>query len=156
MAEFVLTEDLKKLIGTAEPPLVYKVEEGAIQRYAGAVGDANPMHNDVEYAARSGFGRLKAPPSFTGWPVTSGFDMFQLVEKLIAAGAPRGNLDGGVEYEFKAPVGAGDILVAVIKIANIEGKETRMGPTMLTTVEITYTNQHGEVALIARNQFLSF
>ena len=37
-----------------------------------------------------------------------------------------------------------------------DGKETRMGPTMLTTMEITYTNQRGEVALIARNQFLSF
>jgi acyl dehydratase len=156
MAEFVLTEGLNKLIGSTEPPLLYKVEEGAIQRFARAVGDANPMHNDVEYAAQSEFGRLKAPPSFTGWPVTSGFDMFQIVEKLIAAGAPRGNLDGGVEYEFKAPIGAGDMLVAIIKIANIEGKETKMGPTMVTTVEITYTNQRGEVVLIARNQFLSF
>lgn len=156
MAEFVLTDGLRELIGTAEPPLLYKVEEGAIQRYARAVGDLNPMHSDVEYAAQSGYGRLKAPPSFTGWPVTSSFDMFHLVEKLIAAGAPRGNLDGGVEYEFNAPIGAGDVLVAVIKIANIEGKETRLGPTMLTTVETTYTNQHGEVVLIARNQFLSF
>jgi acyl dehydratase len=156
MAGFVLTEGLRKLIGTTEPPLLYKVEEGSIQRYARAVGDSNPMYNDVEYAAQSEFGRLKAPPSFTGWPVTSGFDMFQVVEKLIAAGAPRGNLDGSVEYEFKAPIGAGDILVAVIKIANIEGKETKMGPTMLTTVEITYTNQRGEVVLITRNQFLSF
>ena len=156
MPEFVLTDGLKELIGTAEPPLIYKVEEGAIQRYARAIADSNPMYNDVEYAAQSEFGRLKAPPSFTGWPVTSGFDMFQLVEKLIAAGAPRGNLDGGVEYEFKAPVGAGDTLVAVIKISNIEGKETRLGPTMLTTVESTYTNQRGEVALVARNQFLSF
>ncbi len=156
MAVFVLTDGLKKLIGTAEPPLLYKIEEGAIQRFARAVGDTNPTHNDVEFAAQSEFGRLKAPPSFIGWPVTSGFDMFQFVEKLIAAGAPRGNLDGSVEYEFKAPIGAGDMLVAVIKIANIEGKETRMGPTMVTTVETTYTNQRGQVALIARNQFLSF
>ncbi len=42
MAEFVLTDGLKKLIGTAEPPLLYKVEEGAIQRYARAVGDSQP------------------------------------------------------------------------------------------------------------------
>lgn len=82
--------------------------------------------------------------------------MFHLVEKLIAAGAPRGNLDGGVEYEFKAPIGAGDMLITVIKIANIEGIETRLGPTMLTTIETTYTNQRGEVVLIARSQFLSF
>jgi len=156
MAEFVLTEALKKMIGKEEPLLIYKVEEGAIQRFAQAVGDSNPMHSDVEYAAQSSFGRLKAPPGFVGWPVTSGFDMFQFVEKLIAAGAPRGNLDGGVEYEFLAPIGAGDTLVALIKIASIVGKETRLGPTMSTTVEVTYTNQRGAVALIVRQTFLSF
>jgi len=156
MAEFVLTEALKKMIGKEEPLLIYKVEEGAIQRFAQAVGDSNPMHSDVEYAAQSSFGRLKAPPGFVGWPVTSGFDMFQFVEKLIAAGAPRGNLDGGVEYEFLAPIGAGDTLAALIKIASIVGKETRLGPTMSTTVEVTYTNQRGAVALIVRQTFLSF
>ena len=156
MAEFVLTEALKKMIGKEEPLLIYKVEEGAIQRFAQAVGDSNPMHSDVEYAAQSSFGRLKAPPGFVGWPVTSGFDMFRFVEKLIAAGAPRGNLDGGVEYEFLAPIGAGDTLAALIKIASIVGKETRLGPTMSTTVEVTYTNQRGAVALIVRQTFLSF
>jgi len=156
MAEFVLTEALKKMIGKEEPLLIYKVEEGAIQRFAQAVGDSNPMHSDVEYAAQSSFGRLKAPPGFVGWPVTSGFDMFQFVEKLIAAGAPRGNLDGGVEYKFLAPIGAGDTLAALIKIASIVGKETRLGPTMSTTVEVTYTNQRGAVALIVRQTFLSF
>ncbi len=156
MAEFVLTEALKNMIGKEEPLLIYKVEEGAIQRYAQAVGDSNPMHSDVEYAAKSSFGRLKAPPGFVGWPVTSGFDMFQFVEKLIAAGAPRGNLDGGMEYEFLAPIGAGDTLAAMIKLASIVGKGTKLGPTMSTTVEVTYTNQRGAVAMIARQTFLSF
>ena len=156
MAVFVLTEALKKMIGKEEPLLVYKVEEGSIQRYARAVGDSNPMHGDVEYAAQSSFGRLEAPPGFVGWPVSSGFDMFQFVEKLIAAGAPRGNLDGGVEYEFLAPIGAGDTLAALIRIESIVGKETKMGPTMVTTVSTTYTNQRGAVAMIARQTFLSF
>jgi acyl dehydratase len=156
MAEFVLTEALKKMIGKEEPLLIYKVEEGAIQRFAQAVGDSNPMHSDVEYAAQSSFGRLKAPPGFVGWPVTGGFDMFVFVEKLIAAGAPRGNLDGGMEYEFLAPIAAGDILATRIKIASIVGKETKLGPTMSTTVELTYTNQRGAVAMIARHTFLSF
>jgi len=156
MAEFVVTEALKQMIGKTEPLLIYKVEEGAIQRFAQAVGDSNPMHSDLEYAARSSFGRLKAPPGFVGWPVTGGFDMFVFVEKLIAAGAPRGNLDGGIEYEFISPIGAGDILAANIKIVSIVGKETKLVASMSTTVEITYTNQRGAVAMIARHTFLSF
>jgi acyl dehydratase len=156
MAAFVVTESLKQLIGQKEPPVVFKVEEGAIQRYAAAVGDTNPLFRDVEYAANSKWGRVMAPPGFTGWPISAGFDLFKLIEKLINAGAPMGLLDGGVEYDFLAPIGAGDVLVCEIKMANIEGRETKMGPTMVTTLETTYTNQRGAVALVTRNTFLNF
>ena len=67
-----------------------------------------------------------------------------------------GLLDGGVEYDFLAPIGAGDILVAEIMVASIEGRETKMGPTMVTTLQSTYTNQRGAVVLVVRNTFLNF
>lgn len=157
MAAFVVPDALKALVGQSEPPVVYKIEEGAIQRYARSVGDINPLYNDIDYAANSESGRLMAPPAFVGWPVgAAGFDVFKFIEKLIKAGAPMGLLDGGVEYEFLSPVGAGDYLVAAVKVASIEGRETKMGPTMVTTVESTYTNQRGAVVMIARNTFLSF
>jgi acyl dehydratase len=156
MAAFVVTDSLKQLIGQKEKPVVFKIEEGAIQRYARAVGDSNPLFNDVEYASQSKWGRVMAPPGFTGWPIASGFDMFKLFEKLAAAGAPMGLLDGGVEYDFLTPIGDGDILIMEIKIAAIEGRETKMGPTMVTTIESTFTNQRGAVALITRNTFLNF
>ena len=157
MAVFVVPESLKKMVGQTEEPIVFKVEEGAIQRYARAVGDANPLYNDVEYAAQSKWGRLLAPPAFPGWPVKSdGFDMIKFVEKLIKAGAPMGLLDGGVDYEFFSTVAAGDTLVAVTKIESIEGRETKLGPTMITTVETTFTNERGGKAFVMRNMFLNF
>ncbi len=157
MAVFVVNDNLKTMIGQTEEAVVCKVEEGAIQRFARSVGDSNPLYNDIEYATQSAFGRLMAPPAFVGWPVKAGgFDVFKFVEKLIKAGAPMGLLDGGVEYEFFAPVGAGDVLVSITKIANMEGRETKMGPTMVTTVETKFTNQRGALALIMRNTFLNF
>jgi acyl dehydratase len=157
MAAFVVPDALKAMIGKSEAPVVYKIEEGAIQRYARSVGDTNPLYNDIEYAANSEFGKLMAPPAFIGWPVgAAGFDVFKFIEKLIKAGAPMGLLDGGVEYEFLSPVGSGDYLVGDTKIASMEGRETKMGPTMVTTVETIYTNQRGAVAIVARNTFLSF
>jgi len=156
MAAFVVSDSLKQLIGQKEPPVVFKIEEGAIQRYAQAVGDSNPLHSDVEFAAQSRWGRVMAPPGFTGWPISAGFDLFKLFEKLAKAGAPMGLLDGGVEYDFLAPVGAGDTLIAEIMVAGIEGRETKMGPTMVTTLQSTYTNQRGAVVLITRNTFLNF
>ncbi|MGA2158431.1 MAG: MaoC family dehydratase N-terminal domain-containing protein [Dehalococcoidia bacterium] len=157
MAVFVVPESLKKMVGQTEEPIVFKVEEGAIQRYARAVGDTNPLYNDVEHAARSRWGRLLAPPAFAGWPVKSdGFDMIKFVEKLIKAGAPAGLLDGGVDYEFFSTVAAGDTLIAVTKIESIEGRETKLGPTMITTVETMFTNQGGGKAFVMRNMFLNF
>ncbi|MCX6006318.1 MAG: MaoC family dehydratase N-terminal domain-containing protein [Chloroflexi bacterium] len=157
MAAFVVTDSLKAMIGRAEDPVVSKVEEGAIQRYARSVDDPNPLYNDVEYAAQSQWGRLMAPPGFSGWPVKAkGFDMFKLFEKLQKAGAPMGLLDGGVEFEFFGPIGAGDILISVTRIANIEGRETKMGPTMVTTVETTSINKRGTVVMIMRNTLLHF
>ncbi len=158
MAEFVVTDQLKQFIGMSTDAIVYKVEEGAIQRFAQSVGDENPLYNDVEYAAQSNFGRLIAPPGFMGWPIDiRGFDVIkEFIIKLIMAGAPVGNLDGGVEYEFMTPIGAGDLLVAVTKLLNIEGRETKMGPTMVTTVETVFTNQNGVTALVMRNTYLNF
>ena len=63
----LITEELKKLIGVPWEPQTFKVEGGAIQRYAEAIDDQNPLYNDVEYAKRSKYGRLICPPGFTGW-----------------------------------------------------------------------------------------
>ena len=146
----MITDELRKLIGATLYTMVFKVEEGAIQRYAQAIGDPNPLYNDPGFAGKTRYGRLLAPPGFTGWPVTAGWDMFKLVETLVKAGAPSRLLDGGVEFEFSEPVGAGDVLTGTTKIANMTERETSMGKTMFTTLETTFVNQKGNVALRSR------
>jgi len=153
----IITEELRKLIGvTAGEPVTFKVEEGAIQRYAQAIGDPNPLYNDVEYAAKSRHGRLMCPPGFTGWPVKAGgVPMFELVEALVKAGAPPRLLDGGIEYEFLVPMGAGDVLTATTKVADIVEKEGKSGKFMLATIETTFVNQNGDVAVRALASFIN-
>jgi len=143
----LITDEMRKLIGVTLETVVFKVEEGAIQRYAKAIGDPNPLFNDPDFASKTKYGRLLAPPGFTGWPVKAGWDMFKLVESLVKAGAPPRILDGGVEFEFFEPVGTGDVLTATTKIANMTERETSLGKTMFTTVEVTFVNQKGNVAL---------
>jgi len=141
----LITDGLRKLIGTTLETTVFKVEEGAIQRYAQAIGDPNPLYNDPDFASKTKYGRLLAPPGFTGWPAKAGWDMFKLVETLVRAGAPSRLLDGGAEFEFIEPVGAGDILNATTKVANVTERETSMGKTMFTTLETTFVNQKGSL-----------
>jgi acyl dehydratase len=152
----IITEELRKLMGVPGEPIVFKVEEGAIQRYAQAIGDPNPLFNDIENAGKNKYGRLICPPGFTGWPVKGGISVFKLVDSLVKAGAPSRLLDGGVEFEFFEPIGAGDMLTATTKIANITERETRMGKTMFTTVEATFVNQKKKVALKSRSTLIQF
>jgi acyl dehydratase len=152
----LITDELQKLIGVSSGPIVYKIEEGAIQRYAQAIDDPNPLYNDPDYASRTEYGRLLAPPGFTGWSVKAERPTEKLFESLIKAGAPPRILDGGVEFEFIEPVGAGDVLAATTKITSITERETRLGKTMFTTIEITFVNQGGNVVLKSRSTLIQF
>lgn len=144
----LITDEMKKIIGMSWEPQIFKVEEGAIKRYAEAIDDPNPLYNDVEYARKSKYGRLICPPGFTGLPDTKARMLgIQVSEALIAAGAPPRPIDGGVEFEFFLPIGAGDILVENTKINNITERDTKSGKALFAQVEYTFTEQKGDVAL---------
>jgi acyl dehydratase len=152
----LITDELRKLIGVTLDTIVFKVEEGAIQRYAQAIGDPNPLFNDPDYANRSKHGRLLAPPGFTGWPVRAGRLSERLLGSLAKAGAPSRLLDGGIEFDFLEPIGAGDVLTATTKIVNMTERETKLGKTMFTTLETAFVNTKGNLALKSRSTFILF
>jgi acyl dehydratase len=61
-------EQLRRLIGvpivdTVEP-WCYEATRDNIRHYAHGIGDANPLWTDPDYAARTAYGALVAPPSF--------------------------------------------------------------------------------------------
>jgi acyl dehydratase len=143
----LITDEMRELIGKTLDTIVFKVEEGAIQRYAQAIGDPNPLYNDPDYAKKTKYGRLMAPPGFTGWPVKAGRPTEKLFAFLVESGAPPRILDGGIEFEFIEPIGAGDVLTATTRIAKVTERETRLGKTMFTTAEVTYMKQKGNAAL---------
>jgi acyl dehydratase len=152
----LITDELRKLIGMTLDTIVFNVEEGAIQRYAQAIGDPNPLYNDPDFARKTKYGRLLAPPGFTGWPIKAGRLSERLIASLAKAGAPSRLLDGGIEFEFIEPIGAGDVLTATTKIANITERETRLGKTMFTTLETTFVNKKGDLALKSQSTFIMF
>lgn len=147
----LITDEMRKLIGAPGEQVIFKVEEGAIQRYAQAIGNPDPLFNDIEHARNSKYGRLICPPGFTGWPIKGSRPAFKVLESLTKAGAPPRLLDGGIEHEFFMPIGAGDTLTATTKIADISEKKKMM----FTTVETEFLNESGEVALRSRATFIN-
>jgi acyl dehydratase len=152
----LITDEIRKLIGVTLDTTVFKVEEGAIQRYAQAIGDPNPLYNDPDFAGKAKYRRLLAPPGFTGWPTKVGRPTEKLFAFLVKAGAPPRILDGGIEFEFVEPIGAGDVLTATTKIAKIDERETRLGKTLFTTWESTFVDQKGSVVLRSRATIIQF
>jgi acyl dehydratase len=154
----MLPEELKKLIGTSGTVKLYEVEKGAIRRFAAAVDDNNPIYQDEEFARRSQYGSIIAPPGFFGWPLKQAHnsplavDMpAELEAAFAAAGYPLSLvLDGGMEYELFLPVRAGDVLAATTTVKNLRERSSETGSIILTILDTVYYNQNG--ALVARQQ----
>ena len=151
----ILTDELKKMIGKSTEPTIYKIEEGAIFRYAEAIGDPSPIFNDVQYAGNSRYGRVICPPGFTGLPLKGRVWITEIFDNLIRAGAPPKILDGGIEFDFFIPIGAGDILASTSKITEIVEKDSKVGKMLITTVDTTYLNQNGDVVLKSRQTIIN-
>jgi len=51
-------------LGKRYEPVTYAVGREKIREYAGAVGETNPLHHDLEAARAAGYADLVAPPMF--------------------------------------------------------------------------------------------
>jgi acyl dehydratase len=142
----MVPDSLKQYIGKVDPPHLREVEQGAIRRYADAVGDDNPLYYDEEYAKNTKYGGIISPPGFFGWAkktISSSEGLIGLIGAMIEAGYA-GILDGGMAYDFYLPVRVGDTLVGSPKVADVALKEgkTKM---MILRFETSYWNQNGDL-----------
>lgn len=143
----MVPEELKQFVGKIDPPHVREVEKGSIRRYADAVGNDNPLYYDEEYARKSRYGGIIAPPGFFGWPkatVPQSEGIIGLMTAMINAGFYR-ILDGGMSYDCYLPVRADDTLIASPKVQSVSEKEGKSGTMIVCNFETTYVNQNGDL-----------
>ena len=77
----------------------------------------------------------------------------ELESAFAQAGCPLSLvLDGGMEYEFFAPIRAGDILTAVTTIRNLRERSSETGSIIVSFLDTVYHNQQGE--LVAKQQLM--
>ncbi len=146
----LVSEELRSKIGVELLSGEYEIEKGMIQRFARAVDDSNPLWQDEEYAQKTKYGGIIAPPLFV---VILGFDEFeQQMANLMGA-----RLHGSTEFEYFAPVRPGDVITASRKIADIrERAGKKLGKMAFVTVEITYKNQRGELVARCRQTIIGY
>lgn len=158
----MLSEEVSKFIGKVVSTSTLEVEKGAIQRFAEAVDDPNPLYRDEEYARSSRYGSIIAPPGFFGWPVKGKSQgvVFSLLEGELEQALTRAGynttsaIDGGITYEFFQSVRAGDSLTASLSIKDIAVRRGPAGRALFIIYETTYTNQNGDQVAKERGTFI--
>ncbi|MFC2033025.1 MaoC family dehydratase N-terminal domain-containing protein [Chloroflexota bacterium] len=157
----LLTEEEKGYLGReSDEEVILEVDRGAIKFIAEAGLDSNPLYYDEEYAKKTRYGGIVAPPYFWGGPTSirttsllhkqiMGLEHQQIVMKLKFCNAPNG-VNSGFECEYFEPVKPGDVLRAKVKITELYEKTGRSGGIIFSMHESIYRNQEGRVAFILR------
>jgi acyl dehydratase len=137
----------KSEIGNTGTPVTMHVERGKIREFARAIKDDNPIYFDDAYAKQTA-GGIVPPPTFT---MTAGF-WEEGPRKPLLTYDVRRLLHGEQEFEYLAPVHAGDVLTGTTTVGDVYEKQGSRGGTMtFGIVETTFTNQRGEKVLISRS-----
>jgi acyl dehydratase len=140
----------KNMIGKSFPPFTIEVERCKIHELALAIGDDNPIYHSREAAQAAGYPDVPlfptSPTVFAFWGNT------QMGRQLADTGLNVMRiLHGEEEYEYLAPIWPGDTLTGVATIVDGKTRSGSSGSSMdIVTIEVRYTNQHGQPVLKAR------
>lgn len=118
-----------------------------IRRFGDGVGDYNPLWRDEEYAGKSRFGMITAPPTFVyGASLGIYAAMFGNIHPArIPTSLFPLNYSGG-EIEFFRPIWMGDRITVQEQVGEVIRKESkRLGPFLFFTGLVTYYNQRKEL-----------
>jgi acyl dehydratase len=133
--------------GKSFAPYEFRVERGKIKEFAGAIGDPNPLYRDPEAARRAGLPGIPAPPTLLRTFLYETPD----AKDALAVQDWSYIVHGEQEFEYLAPIYAGDVLTAQDRIVSVTEKESRRaGKLQIGVIETTFTNQRGEIVQIAR------
>ncbi|HEX3930525.1 MAG TPA: MaoC family dehydratase N-terminal domain-containing protein [Nocardioides sp.] len=111
-----------------------------------SVGDDNPLWSDEEYARRTRWGGMIAPPTF----------LYSVDSTIVAPGLPGIQwIYGGTRWENFRPVRVGDRITARARLIGMRSKSGRHARNLvIQTGEILYYNQRDELVSRAESDVL--
>jgi acyl dehydratase len=160
----LITAEARAAIGRESEPLTgYPVSDHEIRRFCYAVDDLNPLYTDPDYAAKTEYGGIVAPPLFLTIPFARDVPRSRLnpdgIPRLSSTVIPPLKADrlmwGGLEIEFFQVVRPDDVLTQRTKLVDIYEKQGRSGPLAFTITETSYTNQRGELVALECNTIIA-
>jgi acyl dehydratase len=163
LASSLVPNDTRALIGQPiSEALTASISAREAKRFALAADDLNPLYFDEEEAKAAGYRTTLVPPIYLAWALTPPRPVTEVrTDGLYSGGGRRVALNvkrvmfGGEEWEFLAPVFAGDTITAQTWLKALDEKDGTSGPFVLQTTETTYTNHLGEIVARARGMSIA-
>jgi acyl dehydratase len=119
------------------------VDVSELRHYALSVEDSNPLWFEEEYAKKTRWKGIIAPPTFMH---TCGGGSALHVHIPGTDDWPHGSLFSGSEFKFYLPIKVGDRITPCSKIFDVVEKSGKfVGPIVFVIAETTYTNQNNKV-----------
>ena len=146
----LITDGMRRVIGTEAAPRTIEIEQGAIRQFAEAIGDANPRYQDEAAARGTRYGGIIAPPTF--------LRSIRIERPELPLKAPLERLlDAGSEWEYFHPVRPGDRVTVVTRLVGLAERTSRViGQMLMATYETVYTNQLDQVVATQRATFIRY
>jgi acyl dehydratase len=141
-------EDIIAMTGV-EKVRCYEVTKRDIKRFAQAIGEANLIHFDEDYAKSTRYGSIIAPPLFCQ---IFTFDDVP-PDRLPEDGSPieidvpipaKRTVGGASSYEIFQRVEAGDRITAKSTLKDVFTKQGKSGKLYFVVVETAFSNQNNE------------
>jgi acyl dehydratase len=142
MAESVVTDEMRALIGVEGPESTSEVTSTGCRLFARAVGHTDLIFFDREAARSRGYRDIVAPPGFLGSAVFrpgEKVDMFHQGPRTPY----RRILNGGTTFEYFEPLCAGDVVRSRSKITEFQERQGSIGSMLITSRETSYVREDG-------------
>ncbi len=157
--ESLLTAEIKTMVGQeTDLPILEEVDKASIIRYAHAISDLNPLYLDGEYARKTEFGGVIAPPTYIFDVVSAATEIGDDGRDLTRIALPGFRVArGGNEYQFFEPARPGDVISRKRKIIDVfERDSKKVGKIIFIVYDTTYINQESKLLGINRETLMFF
>ncbi|HEX2172146.1 MAG TPA: MaoC family dehydratase N-terminal domain-containing protein [Dehalococcoidia bacterium] len=145
--ESLLLPEATAMVGKDGPPFTVRIEYFPIKKYAQAIAwpePPNPLYVDEEYAKKTRYGGIIAPPTFATLLNREAPDL-EVPLKPYKVG-----LNGGTEHQIHQPIRPGMVLTGRKRLAELKERKGK-SPMVITVIETNYVDEQGKPVVTTRD-----